>query len=74
MQTQVQVQQEGIVSNTEPNEVVLKNKFSCEKVELSVEGFICKNKAFLLINTELPCGTYDLTIGELSFPVRVKNG
>jgi hypothetical protein len=70
--TKVQVQTQ--VSNSEPNEVVLKNKFSCKEELINVEGFICRNKAFLIINTNLPCGTYDLIKGDYLTPIVIKNG
>lgn len=68
--TKVQVRE--AINNGESYEVVLKNKFSCKEIELSAEGFICRDEAFLLITTEVPCGFYTLIFGNYKIPVQVK--
>lgn len=68
-ETQLQVLKE--ISNGTSYEVILKNKFSCKETKVIVEGFICRDKAFLLVNTDVPCGNYMLILDEYKIGVKV---
>lgn len=68
-ETQLLIQKE--ISNGTSYEVILKNKFSCKETTVNVEGFICRDKAFLLINTDVPCGDYLLIFDQYKIGVKV---